>query len=68
MKNLISTFDFDAASNPSYLTHKVYAGVGYIFEKWKNHILLGLGSSYEFASDNNELENWSLWCKAGLNF
>ncbi|MFH1643730.1 MAG: hypothetical protein ABIA74_00980 [bacterium] len=61
--------DTDAASTPSYLTHKIYAGIGYIFRDAKKvPVLLGLGGSYEFAPKNNELEYWSIWAKVGFSF
>ena len=30
--------------------------------------MLGLGAQYEFASDNEELENWGIWGKLGVKF
>ncbi len=61
--------DTNAAANPSALTNKVFAGVGYagtLCEKYPSSI--GLGGSYEFASTNAEVEQWSVWAKAGISF
>jgi hypothetical protein len=63
-----TNLDFEAATNPSYLTHKIYGGCGYIFKRWKNEVMVGVGGSYEFANSNNELENWAVWFKGGINF
>ncbi len=57
-----------SAETPSYLTHKVYGGFGYIFKEWDTPLMLGLGAQYEFASDNEEVENWGIWGKLGVKF
>jgi len=60
--------DINAARTPSYLTHKIFAGVGYIARDMKCPLMAGLGGSYEFASNNHEIENWSVWGKVGVAF
>jgi len=60
--------DINAARTPSYLTHKIFAGVGYIGRDMKCPLMAGLGGSYEFASNNHEIENWSVWGKVGVAF
>jgi len=60
-------FDLNVCKTPSYLTHKIYAGLGYILTK-RNKLMFGIGGSYEFADDNNEIENWAVWFKTGFAF
>lgn len=59
----------EPAASPVYVTHKVYAGANYAFNKWEFPLLLGLGGSWEFAQgDNSAINGWALWLKAGLTF
>jgi len=60
--------DVTTAETPSYVTHKLFGGVGYTFKEWDTPLMFGLGASYEFACDNNEVEGWGLWLKAGVAF
>jgi len=62
------SIDVAAAETPSYVTHKLFGGVGYTFKEWDTPLMFGLGASYEFACDNNEVEGWGLWLKAGVAF
>ncbi len=64
-----ANIDVAAAETPSYLTHKIYGGVGYIFKEWEYPLMLGLAAHYEFASDSGEqIENWGIWGKVGVAF
>ena len=64
-----ANIDVAVAETPSYLTHKIYGGLGYIFKEWKYPLMLGMGAHYEFAGDNDqEVENWGLWGKIGVAF
>jgi|SaaInl4_200m_RNA_FD_contig_31_1603254_length_1715_multi_12_in_0_out_0_1 hypothetical protein len=56
------------AETPSYLTHKVFGGVGYIFNKWDYPLMLGLGGNYTFATGNSALEGWAAYGKVGIAF
>jgi hypothetical protein len=56
------------AATPSQLTQKIFGSVGYAFNKWKYPLMLGLGGSYEFTSENSALELWALWFKLGIDF
>jgi len=58
----------DPCTQPSVVTHKIYSGLGYEFDEWDYPVMLGLGGSYEFSTDNDCLEAWSLWAKIGLTF
>jgi hypothetical protein len=60
--------DIDACTNPSVVTHKIYGGIGYAFEEWEYPLMLGIGGSWEFETDNDCLEQWALWFKLGLTF
>ncbi len=69
-KTKLSIHDLDlaGAETPSQLTHKIYSGFGYFFDKKDYSALLGLGGSYEFATSNNELETWAFWGKIGISW
>ena len=56
------------AATPSQLSHKMFLSAGYAFNKWEYPLMIGLGGSYEFASNNSTLEEWAIWFKLGLNF
>ncbi|MFH1254013.1 MAG: hypothetical protein V1646_01120 [bacterium] len=61
--------DVDALKTPSQVTNKIFAGLGYQFNYSKSVPgLVGIGGSYEFASDNAALENYSVWLKLGVSF
>lgn len=61
--------DVDAVKTPSQVTNKIFAGLGYQFNYSKSVPgLVGIGGSYEFASDNAALENYSVWLKLGVSF
>ena len=61
--------DVEAVKTPSQVTNKVFAGLGYQFNYSKSVPgLVGIGGSYEFASDNSALENYSVWLKLGISF
>jgi len=58
----------DACTSPSVFTHKIYGGMTYELKKWKYPVMLGLGGSYEFETDNDCLNGWAVWLKGGLTF
>lgn len=60
--------DLASAETPSYFTNKIYGGFGYIFKEWDTPLMLGLGGQYEFAGNNEEIENWGIWGKLGIKF
>ncbi len=61
--------DVEALKTPSQVTNKIFAGLGYQFNYSKSVPgLVGIGGSYEFASDNAALENYSVWLKLGVSF
>ena len=60
--------DLGSITTPSVMTHKIYAGLGYQWNKYKYPAMLSIGASYEFASNNSSLENWSAWFKTGLSW
>ncbi|HBS48122.1 TPA: hypothetical protein DEO28_03495 [Candidatus Dependentiae bacterium] len=65
---LNSDFDTGCAQTPAYVTHKIYGGIGYCFNRWETPLLLGLGADFEFASKQKALEQWGLWGKVGISF
>lgn len=59
----------DTCTNPSVVTHKFYLGLGFDLKKWENYpVMLGLGGSFEFETDNDCLDGWALWLKASVAF
>lgn len=61
--------DFDAAKTPDYITHKLFASVGYKC-MINDHCptSLSVGGSYEFAQTNAAFEQWGVWGKVGFSF
>ncbi|MCF7800099.1 hypothetical protein K9M16_03830 [Candidatus Babeliales bacterium] len=63
-----SNLDLETLKTPTQITHKFYAGLGYAFNQCRFPVILGLGSSYEFSSNNGAIENWAVWGKLGISF
>ncbi|KKP24780.1 MAG: hypothetical protein SZ59_C0001G0098 [candidate division TM6 bacterium GW2011_GWF2_28_16] len=63
-----ANIDLDAATSPSALTNKVYAGFGYCFNECKTPLMLAVGTSYEFVNGNEALENFEIYGKLGISF
>jgi hypothetical protein len=63
-----ANLDLEAVKTPAVITNKVFGGFGYTFSIYEKHLCsLGLGGSYEFATDNNDLETYALWAKIGFS-
>ena len=60
--------DFSTIQTPSQVTHKAYAGLGYVFNKMKYPVMIGCGGSYEATSRNDALEGWAVWAKGGISW
>ncbi|MBU4269800.1 hypothetical protein KJ644_01455 [Candidatus Dependentiae bacterium] len=60
--------NLSSVATPSLTSHKIYAALGYQWNKCKYPAMLGIGASYEFASNNSELEGYAVWAKAGLSW
>lgn len=58
----------DPCTQPSVVAHKIYGNVGYTFKKWEYPVLLGLGGSFNWGTDNDSLDEWSIWAKVGVTF
>ncbi|MFA6526969.1 MAG: hypothetical protein WCT20_00920 [Candidatus Babeliales bacterium] len=63
-----ANLDIDGAQTPSVLTHKIYAGVGYLFREWYLPVMMGLGGSYELTSKNSTPDFWSVYGKLSIGF
>jgi hypothetical protein len=63
----VDDIDPCSAATPSQMTHKVYAGIGYVFNSGEYPVQLCLAGHYEFASDDG-IENWGIWGKFGIGF
>ncbi len=57
--------DLNSAATPSYTTHKIFGGIGYIFKEWETPLMLNVGGFYEFAS-SDIISNWSIFGKIGI--
>lgn len=64
-----TTLDVNAAKTPTLFSNKVFAGLGYSFDFYKQYTSsFGIGASYEFATSNADLENYALWAKIMFSF
>jgi len=61
--------DVDAVKTPSLFTHKLFAGFGYTCMVTRTFPLsIGLGTAYEFAVTNADIEQWGVWFKLAGSF
>ena len=65
--NLIQENDVDVSGSPSAMSHKILGNASFDFSFKSKPMFLGVGGSYEFASDNTALEQWALWLKMGVS-
>lgn len=64
-----ANLDFAPAINPSKLTHKLAAAVGYTFSHDQEYpVALGLGGSYTFGSNRSAFQGWGVFGKLGVSF
>jgi len=57
-----------AAETPSQLTHSLYGGLGYVFDKWSLPLMAGIGGKYEWKDTNAAIQRWGIWGKLGIGF
>jgi len=69
-KNVVKREDLDlhSAAAPCQSQHTFYANIGYRWEDISWPTFVGLGGSYEFASDNTGLNRWLVWGKVGVSY
>jgi hypothetical protein len=65
---LLTNLNLASASTGSQFTNAIFGGAGYVFKNWDCPLMLGVGGKYEFANNNNALEQWGVWLKAGVGF
>lgn len=63
-----ANLDLRAASDEDNMSHAIFASLGLAMNEEATPVIAGIGGSYEFASSNNALEQWSIWAKAGISF
>lgn len=63
-----SYLDYNSIISPNAVSHKIYGGIGYQWNKYKYPAMLGIGGSYEFVQRNSALEGWSVWTKLGISW
>ncbi|MBM3893410.1 hypothetical protein FJ365_03360 [Candidatus Dependentiae bacterium] len=63
-----ANLDLRAASDEDNMSHAIFASLGLVMNEEATPVIAGIGGSYEFASSNNALEQWSVWAKAGISF
>lgn len=62
-----SMLDTNSGSAPA-ITHTVYGGVSYMFNKMHFPMQIGIGGHYETARTNAAVENWGVNIKTGFSF
>ncbi len=63
-----ANLDLRAASDEDNMSHAIFASLGLVMNEEATPVIAGIGGSYEIASSNNALEQWSVWAKAGISF
>lgn len=63
-----SDLDFASAAAPAQMLYTFYGTLGYRWDNIEYPVLLTLGGSYEFASDNSGLDRWLIWGKIGMSY
>lgn len=64
-----ANLDFDVATNPSKLTHKVAGSLGYtLWHDQQYPVALGWGGSYTFGSNRTAFKGLGLFGKVGVSF
>lgn len=69
--NLIKETDLDliSASNPTIITHTLYATLGWNWDDRNYPLFINGGGSYEFSNSTNAaVERWLAWIKGGISF
>ena len=65
----LADLNLKSARQDREITNKIYAACGYDISRCgKKSLLLGLGSSYEFACKNNAIEQWGVWGNITFKF
>lgn len=58
-----------SAQTPAITTHKLYAGVGYVTERFEVPFMMGFGGHYEWrGSSNAGLQGWGINGRLGVGF
>ncbi len=63
-----ANLDLRAATDEGQMTHALFASAGVVMNGESTPVVAGIGASYEFANNNNSLEQWNVWAKAGISF
>ncbi|MDR3646565.1 MAG: hypothetical protein P4L22_03415 [Candidatus Babeliales bacterium] len=63
----IGDIDFSSALNPSAISNKVFAALGYQFE-CKYPMYVSLGGEVEFGQDNRAINQWGVLGQFGISF
>lgn len=69
--NSLTNDDLNIASaqTPAMTTHKFYAGVGYVTERFEVPFMMGFGGHYEWrGSSNAGLQGWGINGRLGVGF
>jgi len=65
----LSDLNLNSGREDRELTNKIYAAFGYDISRCgKKSLLVGLGTSYEFACRNNAIEQWGVWGNITFKF
>ena len=62
-----SDLNIDSAASPAIFTNAPYLALGYAFNEEKSSVV-SIGASYEMASTNGYINDWTLWGKFGFSF
>lgn len=59
--------DLNTAATPCAITNIFYGSLGYRWDNWCYPMFVGIGGSYELASDFGAISRWMVWGKIGVS-
>lgn len=60
--------DRAGAESPDQITHSIVGSVGYCFKHWRVPLFLGVQGGYEFAKKEQDVNQWNVGGRIGINF
>lgn len=63
-----SDLNLQSAATPAAITNIFYGSLGYKWDCWCFPMFMGIGGSYQLASDAGAISRWTVWGKIGVSY